>query len=500
MFGKVIQNYQNPLQTMPTALEPSKFEIISRNKAITILSDEIDAFEIDSIPCKPILITKVIPCNRERNISTKQNQRETTNKSLIEFFCEESMSTIPIFMKYFAFHELLVLICGGLYHLEPNVGALLLSIIPGISIISIFIHFLLTQFNQIKQKKKQSIHDTRNISEIKLKIKQTYFSIHHYLVAISVFIIGLLSIFLIYQTNTYLSTLVPIKYEAEEMSDIMVFIGKILKFPHSHSMQQNEDLHKTKPFNYRISFVGSIIAPIIEESFKFLLVSLTFPIGFIWGFAYKRYGGFSGTWQVSKKYSDYCIESLFIMFIAVCGGCGIAIMENIGYLAACQWERTRSYCLPNKNFDILGAGLARGIFSVPFHCVTACIMADILCIFMQTNCLNKNKCAVFIKFILSYPVCIIMPVFLHSSFNYWMKGLPFMTGIVTVVGFSFLTTRIAKKYAYITGYDDEEEQNEIKEAMSSDIEANIDTITDTTAGIDGTEIGLNETYEPQVLL
>ena len=94
------------------------------------------------------------------------------------------------------------------------------------------------------------------------------------------------------------------------------------------------------------------------------------------------------------------------MFIAVCGGCGIAIMENIGYLAACQWENTKTYCLPNKNFDILGAGLARGIFSVPFHCATACIMADIVCIWMKSdiNIFNKNRYTLALKFIFSYTI------------------------------------------------------------------------------------------------
>ena len=150
-----------------------------------------------------------------------------------------------------------------------------------------------------------------------------------------------------------------------------------------------------------------------------------------------------------------CKKSLFIMFIAVCGGCGIAIMENIGYLAACQWEKTRTYCLPNKNFDILGAGLARGIFSVPFHCATACIMADIVCMWMNFNikCFNKNKYTLSLKYILSYPISIIIPVFLHSSFNYWMKGIPFVTGLITVFGFSFLTMRISIKHSYLNGLD-----------------------------------------------
>eukprot|EP01084_Bolivina_argentea_P215148 365238_1 len=137
------------------------------------------------------------------------------------------------------------------------------------------------------------------------------------------------------------------------------------------------------------------------------------------------------------------------MFIASCGGCGIAIMENIGYLAACQWKITRPYCLPNKNFDILGAGLARGIFSVPFHCVTACIMADILCMWMNIDFFNRNKCMYIIKCILSYPICIIIPIFFHSSFNYWMKGMPFMTGTFTIIGFSILGSRISKKQSFI---------------------------------------------------
>merc|ERR1712083_1268579 len=133
---------------------------------------------------------------------------------------------------------------------------------------------------------------------------------------------GLSSILLIYETNTYLSTLVPIRLNPELSTSTEIFIDKLLKFPHEHSMKKiNDESDQTsKPFNFRISVVGSIIAPIIEESFKYLLLSLTFPITFIWSFCRNNH---------KSSYSDYCIQSLFIMFIALCGGCGIAIMENI---------------------------------------------------------------------------------------------------------------------------------------------------------------------------
>jgi len=370
-------------------------------------------------------------------------------------------------MKYFAFHECTVLICGGLYYFQPDIGVLCLSILPGISIISVFLHFLLTQFKNInlkniKNNEPKNDDDERDEEAIKTKISSTYYSCKHYLVALLVFIIGLSSIYLIYITNTYLSTLVPIRYDQEEMSETMSFIGKILQFPHSHSMRhRTTDFEsRMRPFNYRISFVGSIIAPVIEESFKYLLVFLTFPIVFIWSFVNRKLKNKHGL-IFMPTYSDYCIESLFVMFIAVCGGCGIAIMENLGYLAACQWTSTRPYCLPNRNFDILGAGLARGIFSVPFHCATACIMADIVCMWMNTNikCFNKNKYTLALKFILSYPISIILPVFLHSSFNYWMKGIPFMTGCITIFGFSFLTMRISTKHAYINGIDENQDKD-----------------------------------------
>ena len=55
-------------------------------------------------------------------------------------------------MKYFAFHECTVLICGALYYFQADIGVLCLSICPGLSIISIFSHFLLTQFNNINMK------------------------------------------------------------------------------------------------------------------------------------------------------------------------------------------------------------------------------------------------------------------------------------------------------------------------------------------------------------
>eukprot|EP01084_Bolivina_argentea_P072069 130892_1 len=95
-------------------------------------------------------------------------------------------------------------------------------------------------------------------------------------------------------------------------------------------------------------------------------------------------------------------------------------MENIGYLATCQWKITQPYCLPNKTFDILSAGLARGLFSVPFHCITA------------------------------------VPIFCHSNFNYWNKGMPIMTQVVTIVAITWLALRISMKHSLI---NDEEQQD-----------------------------------------
>lgn len=123
---------------------------------------------------------------------------------------------------------------------------------------------------------------------------------------------------------------------------------------------------------------------------------------------------------------------------------------------------TRAYCLPNKNFDILGAGLARGIFSVPFHCVTACILADTLCAWMHCDVawLRGRR---WLKLALSYPLALLLPVLLHSSFNFWMKGLPFMTGVVTIVGFAFLAMRIAQKHAAINQEHDRLAKDEEEE-------------------------------------
>lgn len=165
------------------------------------------------------------------------------------------------------------------------------------------------------------------------------------------------------------------------------------------------------------------------------------------------------------------------MLIGLCGGCGIAIMENIGYLAACQWDKTEGYCLPNRNFNILGAGLARGIFSVPFHCVTSVIMADIVCIWMNINIsiFHKNKILYIIKFILSYPIAIIIPIFLHSGFNFWMKDIPFLTGVVIITGFAFVCSRISKKHSNIIGNN--KSDNKIK-TITEQITHQIDSIDD----------------------
>jgi len=342
---------------------------------------------------------------------------------------EESLNTIPLFMRYFAFHESLVLACGALHYLHANTGVLCLSVLPGLSIIGIFIHFITTQFD-------------KGVGSV----ERAFFSMRHYVVAVCVLLVGMMSIYAIYHTNTYLSTLVPQSAHSYTAESSWQLIGEILQFPHTHSMKQADGEEAQKPFNYRISFVGSVIAPIIEESFKFLLLSLTFPLTFIWAFVYNKVDR-----NALSTYSDYCAQSVFVMFVALCGGCGIAIMENVGYLAACHWPSTREYCLPNKNFDILGAGLARGIFSVPFHCVTACIMADTVCAWMNAEiaCFHRNKFMIGVKFVLSYPISIVFPIFLHSSFNYWMKGIPFMTGIITVVGFAFLSSRVAAKWSYL---------------------------------------------------
>ena len=390
---------------------------------------------------------------------------------------DETRSVVPIFMRYFAIHECVVILCGALYWLQSDIGALCISIAPGLVIIALLSHFLLTQFDVEK-------------------VRSTFHSIRHYLVAFAVFISGAFSIYLIYHTNTYLSSLLP-KRTVKDPHSIHLWISNILQFPQKHSMikvdGQNED--KPRPFDYRLCFVGSIIAPIIEETFKFGLLCLTFPVPFLWRFykdqiaiASRKVAGKSpGKYNKNKLkrnsqnmasqnmmfqdmtsqdmassshspvsthlahsiHSEYCIESLFIMFIAMCGGCGIAVMENIGYLAACQWQSTNAYCLPNKNQDILGAGLARGIFSVPFHCVTAGIMADVLCSWIYSKRITffeQSPIHLVLKMVLSYPVAIALPTLLHSNFNYWMKGWPFMTGLITLTGYSILVSRIGHRY------------------------------------------------------
>jgi len=365
-------------------------------------------------------------------------------ESLITFVFDDSMSTIPIFMRYFAFHECVVLLCGAAYYLQADLGAVCISIVPGLSIISMFAHFLRTQFPTHKDEAQRF---------------NAFWTMKHYAAALFVFVCGAMSIFAIYHTNTYLSTLIPSKVATSNSSnnvEVHQWIRHILEFPHRHSIAASGidtpnyndaadefsifDVHSSspRPFNYRLSFVGSIIAPLIEETSKFLLLSLTFPMSFLWRFSSR-----------AASNAQYCRDSLFLMFIALCGGCGIAIMENIGYLAACQWPSTRAYCLPNKNIDILGAGLARGIFSVPFHCVTACILADALCAWMHCAVLRSRRVR-WLKFIMAYPIAMALPVLLHSSFNFWMKGLPFVTGVVTIVGFGLLAIRIAQKHAVIT--------------------------------------------------
>jgi len=343
--------------------------------------------------------------------------------SVAGFLWDEALGTVPSFMKYFAFHESVVLLCGALFFIHSDSGVVFLSVFPGLSVIAIFIHFLLTSFD-------------RSL----LIVKSTFFSLKHRLIAVLIFVVGALSISCIYRANTYLSTLVPTELIPEQANSVELALYHFLQFPYNHSARKLSaaDADANRPFNYRVSFVGSIIAPIIEESFKYLLVALTFPLTFIWSFRSQR-----------NKHStaDYSVQSLFVIFIALCGAAGIAIMENLGYLAMCHWETTRTYCLPNKNMDILGAGLARGIFSVPFHCVTACIMADTLCAWLSMHTTHVHTAL--LKYVSSYPISIALPVFLHSSFNYWMKGIPAMTGICTMVGVAFLLLRISAKYECI---------------------------------------------------
>jgi len=245
----------------------------------------------------------------------------------------------------------------------------------------------------------------------------------------------------------------------EESPIVQKWITNILKFPYNHSMMKI-DPEKRRPFDFRMSFVGSIIAPIVEETFKFGLVCLTLPIPFLWRFYRNQFNvDERAKSSTTRRYTEYNVESLFIMFIAICGSCGLAMMENIGYLAACQWENTISYCLPNENQDILGAGLTRGIFSVPFHAVTAAIMSDVLCVWIHSQRIDffqHSRMHLALKFVASYPVSITIPVLLHSNFNYWMKGWPFMTGVITMIGFVILVTRIGHRFWIIDGAKKEE--------------------------------------------
>eukprot|EP01083_Nonionella_stella_P193435 714464_1 len=158
-----------------------------------------------------------MPIQQEKiEIPTTNSEKPFCYYAFIDFLFNESFSSIPMFMKYFAFHECIVLLLGGLYWMQPDVGVMCLSIFPGLSVIGIFLHFLLTQFKNHK-------------------VKSVIGSIKHYFVALIIFILGLSSIGLIYHTNTYLSTLVPAQL-VPEASKMEIFIGDFLKFPHVHSM------------------------------------------------------------------------------------------------------------------------------------------------------------------------------------------------------------------------------------------------------------------------
>jgi len=169
----------------------------------------------------------------------------------------------------------------------------------------------------------------------------------------------------------------------------------------------------------RSELVKIIIAPIVEECFKLLMILCAMLCIMIQN-------------KIHKKQR----HSLTLVMYALCAAAGLALSENLGYVAACHWSFAQDYCLPNEKGSVMATGVIRGLISVPFHCMTAILIALMCC-----GAINNIR-----SLIWRIPLSIVVPILLHSAFNASATVWRPLAHILSLIGWLIALYLIEIKY------------------------------------------------------
>lgn len=321
-------------------------------------------------------------------------------------------------IKYLFIHELTICLCGIIYYFLPNIGVIFLALVPSISIIFINIYHLKTSY--------------KHLHSLKHEFTQHKF----YIFGIIIFVYGCAIVPLIYKINMHFSLNLWTSISDSNTTIYQIYNLITSKLPNDN----NTNLPKL--------FSSIMIAPLTEELSKYILILISLPF----------------ILQYSKYESN---QTLWLMFMGICGSCGISLIENICYLVTCHYGMF--YCFPATNKFIGMTGLARGMISVPFHSITACMTAFI---FMKTFNFGKyyffkNNIDSLIKYIgmiiwiiVKLPLDIWWSFMSHSFYNFIAIVFKNFVHVIWFIGL----TAVSCCYYYIGIQmikEDEQERGEL---------------------------------------
>lgn len=368
------------------------------------------------------------------------------------------MEILPTAVLYFIIHLALVIICACIHALHPKTGSLLFSFVPSFSMVSIFTHFVFyfvskleTNFiNKIKYRDIHMNYQQKKIIDEQKAQKTNNLKNCYFFIGIFMFVLVFFATIFVLKINCRLHSIGKNK---------TVWLSDILQFPFKHSFRpkpRNSREEFEMKYDYNTSFSAVIIAPMVEEIFKYTFIMLSIVVvKFFKKYDVIRNNFSSGSNRNSRRNSYYDIQYCYHMkclmftFIAVCIGGGLAMYENFGYLLFCEWAHFSKRKLWNERMcfkqidstnDGNWAGISRGMFGATFHCMTAIIIVNIFYWWMiKFPVKYKTKYKIKLRLfwlMLSFPICISPSIFLHASYNYWAQlgiGLAELIWAITTV-------------------------------------------------------------------
>lgn len=331
---------------------------------------------------------------------------------------------------YSMVHLGLIIICGCVHVIHPKTGSILFSAIPSLSIVVISAHFVFVfvpKWNGSSKSLKDNITTEDNNQRNRINNWHLY-----YYTGIIMFVIACLATIFVVKVNGKLFWCMNKEKEIAWISDF-------LKFPFKHSLAGKDSDGKPRiTFHYAYQFLVVILGPIAEEMFKFVCILLSFAaIQLIlkFGCIKSRMHNSSSNSDISGKYFKYCNHMKFLMltYIAICISAAFAMYENFWYLMFCEWSQISREKIWNEGLcfsPIKSAaegnirGIARGIFTVPMHCMTAVLIANLFYWWIR-KIPNSSKRSIDLAMkciwsILLLPISLTSAVFFHSNFNYWL--------------------------------------------------------------------------------